>query len=47
MFKKVEIDYSLYLVTDIKLSLGRSNLEIIEAAIDGGVTVVQLREKEC
>jgi thiamine-phosphate diphosphorylase len=39
------IDYSLYLVTDQKLSLGRTNLEIIEAAIDGGVTLVQLREK--
>lgn len=46
MFKKGEIDYSLYLVTDSRLSLGRSNLEVIEAAIDGGVTVVQLREKE-
>jgi thiamine-phosphate diphosphorylase len=46
MNKKTEIDYSLYLVTDSKLSLGRSNMEIIEAAIDGGVTVVQLREKE-
>jgi thiamine-phosphate pyrophosphorylase len=40
------IDYSLYLVTDRKLSLGRSNLEVIEAAVGGGVTVVQLREKE-
>lgn len=40
------IDYSLYLVTDRKLSFGRSNFEIIEAAIEGGVTLVQLREKE-
>ena len=46
MSKREDIDYSLYLVTDKKLSLGRSNIEIIEAAIDGGVTVVQLREKE-
>jgi thiamine-phosphate pyrophosphorylase len=46
MINKPEIDYSLYLVTDRKLSLGRSNLEVIEAALDGGVTVVQLREKE-
>jgi thiamine-phosphate pyrophosphorylase len=38
-------DYSLYLVTDSALSLGRSNLEIIRAAVEGGVTVVQLREK--
>jgi thiamine-phosphate pyrophosphorylase len=41
-----EADYSLYLVTDRGLSLGRSNLEIIMAAVAGGVTVVQLREKE-
>jgi thiamine-phosphate pyrophosphorylase len=40
------IDYSLYLVTDRKLSLGRSLLEVIKPAVDGGVTVVQLREKE-
>jgi thiamine-phosphate pyrophosphorylase len=39
-------DYSLYLVTDRRLSLGRSNVEVIEAAIEGGVTIVQLREKE-
>src|SRR5512137_2314713 len=41
-----KLDYSLYLVTDRKLSLGRGNLEIIMAALDGGVTVVQLREKD-
>ena len=40
------IDYSLYLVTDRKLSLGRSLLEVIKPAVQGGVTVVQLREKE-
>lgn len=39
-------DCSLYLVTDRTLSLGRSNLEIIERALEGGVTAVQLREKE-
>ena len=42
---KKRIDYSLYLVTDRALSLGRSNLEVIRAAVQGGVTVVQLREK--
>ncbi len=41
-----KIDYSLYLVTDRGLSLGRSHLEIIKEAIAGGVTMVQLREKE-
>lgn len=40
------IDYSLYLVTDRGLSLGRTHLEIIREAVAGGVTVVQLREKE-
>ena len=46
MYERQKIDYSLYLVTDRALSLGRSNLEVIEAAISGGVTLVQLREKE-
>jgi thiamine-phosphate pyrophosphorylase len=41
------IDYSLYLVTDRGLSRGRSTLEIVEAAVCGGVTCVQLREKTC
>ena len=39
------IDYSLYLVTD-RSFMGRSLLEVIKPAVDGGVTVVQLREKE-
>ncbi len=39
------IDYSLYLVTDRELSRGRTTLEIVEAAVSGGVTCVQLREK--
>lgn len=38
-------DYSLYLVTDRGLSAGRSHLEIVQEAIAGGVTCVQLREK--
>jgi thiamine-phosphate pyrophosphorylase len=46
MSEKQKVDYSLYLVTDRALSLGRSNLEVIEAAVNGGVTLVQLREKE-
>ena len=41
------IDYSLYLVTDRGLSRGRSTLDIVKAAIRGGATCVQLREKEC
>lgn len=45
--KNKNIDYSLYLVTDRGLARGRSNLEIVTAAVDGGATVVQLREKDC
>ena len=41
------VDYSLYLVTDRGLSRGRSTLEIVSAAVNGGTTVVQLREKDC
>ena len=41
------IDYSIYLVTDRGLACGRSNLEVVTAAVDGGTTVVQLREKDC
>ncbi|MFN2354093.1 MAG: thiamine phosphate synthase [Desulfopila sp.] len=39
------IDYLLYLVTDRSLSLGRSNIDVVTAAIKGGVSCVQLREK--
>jgi thiamine-phosphate pyrophosphorylase len=39
------MDYTLYLVTDAGLSQGRSHAEVVEAAIRGGVTVVQYREK--
>ena len=35
----------LYLVTDSDLSLGRSLAEVVEAAVRGGVSCVQLREK--
>jgi thiamine-phosphate pyrophosphorylase len=40
-------DYSLYLVTDRALSRGRTTSDIVRAAIAGGVTCVQLREKDC
>ncbi len=39
-------DIGVYLVTDAELSAGRSTVEVVEAAIEGGVDVVQLREKE-
>jgi thiamine-phosphate pyrophosphorylase len=37
--------FELYLVTDEKLCLGRPVAEIVEQAVSGGVTAVQLREK--
>ncbi len=39
------VDWSLTVITDAALSLGRSDLEIARAAIAGGATVVQLRQK--
>jgi thiamine-phosphate pyrophosphorylase len=41
-----KFDPSLYLVTDPTLTRGRSVLEIVQAAVTGGATLVQLREKE-
>jgi thiamine-phosphate diphosphorylase len=42
---KRKVDYSLYLVTDRTLSRGRATADIVRAAVAGGVTCVQLREK--
>lgn len=42
---KIKIDYSLYLVTDRKLLGERDLVQSIELAIQGGVSLVQLREK--
>lgn len=39
--------FDLHLVTDRALSLGRELLEVVRAAVQGGVSVVQLREKDC
>ncbi len=41
------VDWSLCLVTDRTLSLGHPLEYVIEQAIKGGVTMVQLREKTC
>jgi thiamine-phosphate pyrophosphorylase len=46
-YARIEVDYSLYLVTDRTLSRQRSSEEIVSAAVRGGVTCVQLREKHC
>jgi thiamine-phosphate pyrophosphorylase len=40
-------DWRLYLVTDRDLARGRSIAWVVEAALRGGVTAVQLREKSC
>ncbi|EGJ71364.1 Thiamine-phosphate pyrophosphorylase [Bacteroides coprosuis DSM 18011] len=44
---KKSLDLSLYLVTDPQVAEGNSFLEVIEDAVKGGVTLVQLREKDC
>ena len=42
-----EVDYRLYLCTDRSLMTTDTLEEAVELAIKGGVTVVQLREKNC
>jgi len=39
-------DLSLYLVTDPEMTARRGLLETVAAAVDGGVTIVQLRQKD-
>jgi len=41
------LDLSLYLVTDRRLAANFNFTELVKKAVAGGVTVVQLREKEC
>jgi thiamine-phosphate pyrophosphorylase len=43
---RAKLDPTLYLVTDPHLGGGRALLEIVAAAVEGGVTLVQLRDKE-
>lgn len=40
-------DWGLYLVTDRGLAVGRPIADVVDAAVRGGVTIVQLREKCC
>jgi len=40
-------DWSLYLVTDRQLIGSRALEEVVQAAVRGGVSAVQLREKNC
>ena len=37
--------WDVYLVTDRGFSRGRSTLDVVQAAVEGGISVVQLREK--
>ncbi len=45
-FKK-DVNWELYLVTDRTLIGNRNLEEVVLSAVKGGVTVVQLREKDC
>ena len=40
------MNYDLYIITDQKISHGKSHLEVAEAALAGGATVIQFRDKE-
>lgn len=43
---KKNIDYSLCLVTDQKLCRGRELIDVVMEAVAGGVSIVQIREKD-
>ncbi len=45
MMRKVFNEGSLYLVTGAQCSLGRATIDVVSAAIRGGVDIVQMREK--
>jgi len=47
MNTKKSIDYKLYLVTDRNVLGKRDLIQSVEEAIQGGATIVQLREKNC
>ena len=44
--KPILSDYRLYLVTDSRLHKGYSVLEQVKLALQGGIRIIQLREKE-
>lgn len=44
--EKQMFDLSLYIITDRRLSRGRSTVEVVQRALQGGATIIQLREKE-
>jgi len=40
------MNYDLYIITDQRISHGKSHLEVAEAVLEVGVTVLQFRDKE-
>ncbi|MCG0278758.1 MAG: thiamine phosphate synthase [Thermanaeromonas sp.] len=42
---KSAVQYDLYVITSSELSRGRETLEVVQAALAGGATIIQLREK--
>ena len=40
------MNYDLYIITDQRISHGKSHLEVAEDALTGGATVIQFRDKE-
>ncbi|MFO7917205.1 MAG: thiamine phosphate synthase [Anaerolineae bacterium] len=44
--KAEDVDWSVYVITDRRAAGDRSTIRVIEAAIAGGASVVQMREKE-
>ena len=45
MGKTLRTDFALYLITDRQQTAGRPLVDVIQAALDGGVRAIQLREK--
>jgi len=46
LFKKHLLNTDLYCITAEEYSLGRSNIEVVQAMIDAGVKIIQYREKD-
>jgi len=40
------VDWSVYVITDRRIAAGHSMVELVQAALAGGATVIQLRDKD-